>query len=680
MEIIERYISDLKSHDEEKRRQAVKFLGELRDRKLINTLIEAMGDQSWRVRKEATEAVLSFRDPDVVWSLIPGLRDGSNAGLRNSVLEAIIRIGPEAVPAVAGLLKDEDQDVRKFAADILGGIETPETIPLLIAALDDEEENVVATSAEYLGKRGDRRAIPPLLRLLKKDGFWIRFCALRAIGFLADEELEDEILPYLEDKELRKEAIDVLSRIGSKESFSRLTGIYPLSGPKERIRIMGALAGILGRISDRDAGSARDLIAILVRADLGDALADHIRENILEGNREKRMLAVTIAGYFPSPSIMEALVGLILDSDEEDDQWEAVCRSISEFPEEYLSSLFPYLISESTITKRKIARILGYMQYAPSLPKILPLVHDEDGHVRASIAVSLGHIGDKSAIMPLCNLLGDPYPDVREAAVRALLEMAPKDESANGMIKEIILSSLEEDNEMAREACLMVLAELADISVIPLFKRFLKDTSARVRKVALSGLGRLNTDHAMDIILTALTDEDPDIRTEAIRHLGNNGGGKYRNAVAAMVSDEDDAVAAEALRSLTAFSGEDPFEILRLSARESSGLKQLAAIRALCSLSGRRVLDAVMQVFPKGSNEVKKEVIRYVGKAGHSDHLQFIINHLEDPDWSIRIAAVEAISSLGDLDAVALLKEKYYPGEADAMVRRAMESTFEPVE
>ncbi len=674
----ERWLEEINSPDEEVRLRAVRDLASLRDEEHLGRLAEAMGDKSWRIRKEAAEAVTRFDYPKVIPHLLPGLRDESNAGRRNSVVEVLIRFGARVVPEVAGLLNDDDPDIRKFTVDILGGIDSPEVVPLLIRALEDESENVVAAAAEYLGLKHDHRAVSPLLTLLEKESFWLRFCALRALGQLASPGQEEEVLPFLEDPSLRMETIGILARIGGERAFARMLELHGVSSRRERSRILGALASILSRATPGEGKGIGELAGMIPGAGLGEEFEMYLCEVVQGEDGEEKRVAIRVSSLFPSEKVMAALVRNMQEAREEDQ--EEICRAMAEFPDEYMASLFPYLGTDSTLVRRQLVSVFGRRRYQPALSRLLPLIKDEDGHVRASVATALGHIGDKSAIMPLFDLLDDPYPDVRSAAVQALTEMASGNGETGEMIGRFISSAIDTSEERVTENFLLVLGSLADEALIPLFARFLKDPRSKIRRAALSGLGSLDTESGLEMILKALTDEDPDIRFEAVRHLGRSGNEKYLKPILAMVDDENDLVGAEALSSLGFFREGPVLQVLEREARRSPGLKQLAAVKALRSLGGEKEVKALTGLLPEAGPEARKEIINFLGDTGEKHHVSVILPCLDDKDWGIRLAAVNALGRLADEEALSLLKEKYYNLERDPLVRRAIEAVIQPGE
>ena len=157
----------LESSDAEERREAAVDLGRSGGR-AVPFLFRALADNDWRVRKTAVEALVGLADEQVINGLVQVLSCHDNAGARNSAIEALVHIGPDAVETLLRSLGSPDPDVRKFIVDILGDIRDTRSVPALIERFRDEDENVRVAAAEALGKIRDRRAVDALLGCLAR--------------------------------------------------------------------------------------------------------------------------------------------------------------------------------------------------------------------------------------------------------------------------------------------------------------------------------------------------------------------------------------------------------------------------------------------------------------------------------------------------------------------------------
>src|SRR6185295_3000189 len=82
----------------EQRRRAVKELVALRAPGVVPLFVRALGDEDWRVRKEASSLTPRVEPKEeLVQALSHALSDRENIGLRNAVVEALVSLGPDAV-------------------------------------------------------------------------------------------------------------------------------------------------------------------------------------------------------------------------------------------------------------------------------------------------------------------------------------------------------------------------------------------------------------------------------------------------------------------------------------------------------------------------------------------------------------------------------------------------------
>ncbi len=136
----------------EARRVAVQQIPKVVGAEGAELLKQALGDEDWRVRKEAASAAAALeRRDEVVAMLVSALEEGVNIGLRNAAVEALVAIGPAAVAPTIEALGRLDPDARKLAVEVLGGVADGRGTNALALALCDEDANVRVAAAEALG-------------------------------------------------------------------------------------------------------------------------------------------------------------------------------------------------------------------------------------------------------------------------------------------------------------------------------------------------------------------------------------------------------------------------------------------------------------------------------------------------------------------------------------------------
>jgi HEAT repeat protein len=215
-----RLIKDLLHPDASKRRSAAEELSQT-DERAVYPLIKALRDENPGVQDAAMRSLISIGGETTVYMVLPLLREDSY--LRNTAIIILKDIGAAAVPLLYPLLKDKDEDIRKFSVDLLMDIRegvSPEKISPL---LHDPNPNVRASAAKAAGALGYRDAVPDLLQALHDDE-WVCFSALEALGELKEETTADAVAGLLSGSPgpVRYAAVEALGKIGSTRSVTAL--------------------------------------------------------------------------------------------------------------------------------------------------------------------------------------------------------------------------------------------------------------------------------------------------------------------------------------------------------------------------------------------------------------------------------------------------------------------------
>ena len=119
----------------------------------VPDLIQVIGEGSaysedWAMRDSATQALINI-GPSAIPALIEALgHEDTTISARSSF--ALVEIGSEAIPALIAALGDRDREVRRRAAFVLARI-GPEAVPALLAALQDEDANTRKGGSYALG-------------------------------------------------------------------------------------------------------------------------------------------------------------------------------------------------------------------------------------------------------------------------------------------------------------------------------------------------------------------------------------------------------------------------------------------------------------------------------------------------------------------------------------------------
>jgi HEAT repeat protein len=165
------------STDPQVRQYAAYLLGEAKNPRAIQPLIEALVDFDKSVREQATLALSS--------------------------------IGKAAIEPLAAAMKEKKWETRYRAAEALGNIADEKVIKPLIAALKDNRDHVRYMAAKGLRELGDSDALEPMIILLKDENKYVRIMAVRALGAIGGKKVNAALARALEteDNEKVKETI-----------------------------------------------------------------------------------------------------------------------------------------------------------------------------------------------------------------------------------------------------------------------------------------------------------------------------------------------------------------------------------------------------------------------------------------------------------------------------------------
>ncbi len=171
------------------RQAAADALGWMADRRSVEVLVAALGDEDWKVCANAVIALGRLNDRRAVTPLV-ALISGSNPAMRLVAAGILGRLGDRRATApLVGLLDDADILVRAAGAEALGALGDPRSANPLARALEREwEDRTRLALIIALVQLKDTRALEPLLQILerKRGSLEQRPKAAELLGELGD--------------------------------------------------------------------------------------------------------------------------------------------------------------------------------------------------------------------------------------------------------------------------------------------------------------------------------------------------------------------------------------------------------------------------------------------------------------------------------------------------------------
>lgn len=339
---------------------------------------------------------------------------------RWEISKVFIQLGNVAIPRLIEILEDEDaeEEVRWYAARILGEFQHPDTIATLVQLLKNSDNQELKSMAASALSQMDTLAIGELTGLLSEEN--TRLLAVRSLSYIRRSEIIAPLLSVVEDPQatVRSAAIEALSSFHDERVPPVL--VKALDDFAATVR----RAAVTGLSSRSDLSDKLDLVTKLQPRlhDLNEDVACAAAIALSRMGSEKAAECLFQALISPQSSTKLQLESIRALS------WLGTASSL-----QYLQQAFNQSTSE--ILWLEIVTVLGRVQQpelttlaAEILLAILQSKHPatEIANIKNAIALSLGQLGKIESIQPLILLLADPEAQVRLHAIAALKTLAPE--------------------------------------------------------------------------------------------------------------------------------------------------------------------------------------------------------------------------------------------------------------
>lgn len=231
--------------------------------------------------------------------------------------------------------------------------------------------------------------------------------------------------------------------------------------------------------------------------------------------------------------------------------------------------------------------------------KLIKILENEEvlSDIRRHVSKALGRTGDKRAVSPLIETLGDPGigPNAKKALIKiGLPALLP------------LIDALGNKQTDIRKESVEILGCIGDDQAVEPLSKLLEDEDASIREQVIVSLGKIGGSRAIEMVTQSLGDKNPDVRKKAeINSIGNKNPEVRKKAV--MILGES------------------------------------GAPRAIELLIGR---------LKDSDFTIREQAAVFLGKIGDKQAVEPLIKHLNDSDSDVRIAALGALGEIGDARAI----------------------------
>ena len=497
----------------------------------------------WILRLEDQRVL---RDPDA-----PPREEIPAAAETSSAAEPPAATPPAAlrpVPDLVDLLADDAPRVRRRAALAVGRVGRSEGITPLAVALHDPEPEVRQMAAFALGLIGDEAAAEPLLLALRDSSPLVQGRAAEALGRLGVDGARDAIRELVSRYIIETYGIDPedLSYPQTPEVEAFRLGLYALAELRAFEPLASALlqpngqpviwwwpvADVLSRIDDARAfpalstlvgvqGSVGVSLAARGLGALGDPAAVAPLIELLDPERRDRrvlLAALRALAQFREPAATETLRQFVVRRDIDPMLRYETVAALAGRADPVVVQVFVELLSDPWPLMRAAAlRGLAEADAEMFLLVLSGIEPDSDWRVRVALADGLVYAGPEVAGPYLIGMLDDADRRVVPAVLSALVGLGVPEAGA------VLIEHLEDDDVVVKKTAATLLGVVQPPDAIEaLAKAYAaaaEDPEYLARAAIIDAAGAIGGAGGRDILTTALADRDWAVRIRAVQRL-----------------------------------------------------------------------------------------------------------------------------------------------------------------
>jgi HEAT repeat protein len=563
-------------------------------------------------------------------------------------------MGSAAVEPLLRLLRDSDDEVRNFAAVMLGSIRDLTAVAPLIESLGDPDVNVRHAAATGLGQIGAPEAVLPLVAALRSEP-WLQYPAINALAEIGDPRATPALLELIDHELLGGAVIEALGRLAGREALPRLVPFLEEPDPVLRTQAIQAVVAIEQRATAAGESLDPDVQAALRREDLVAHLLGLLHDDEFQN---RRTAAITL-GWLKEPRAVRPLVELLAEP------------ALEQYASHALVSIgfcdraaFEYGLAHADDAVRQGSiRCLAWIAPAEGIALVAPMIHDPAPAVRAEAVAAIGRLGDEDAAMLLFELLGDESELIQESAMGALSRLAPE------RVVPLLLQALASPEVQVRVRAAETLGLLRDTETAPALVALSRDSREDVRRAAIKALGEIEAPGVGGLLRSALSDPSSLVRQQAVLSIGQLGEPDAAADLLPVLGEPDPRLRFAALRALGQLRSPQAVPHVLPFLQDQKKELRFAAVEALGQIRAPEAVRPLIGALQDPDRNLRRAAVESLGFVGDPQAVPPLLLALEDEHWSVRCAAATALGRIRSVKATPALVERV--GDEDPTVRRA---------
>jgi HEAT repeat protein len=613
----------------------VKSKSDLKDRnarqKRLEKAVYAIRQGDDFEREKAIEYLVSHPTKKTVERLIPLLQE-KDTPTRMAVVEVLKEIGHANIEAIAGLLNDENEDIRVFSCEIMTAMRNPETIPYLIKVLGNGSESVKNAAVIALGEFNDERAVNALLGMLQDDQ-WIVFSAICSLGKSKHRAAIEPLLRVLRhsDEEVSLAACEALMGFEDNDILDKMFTILKGWSKKKRERYIEIIIQ-----------QGNENLFLRLKQNIGQELFEHLLSYVTF-KKTDLIPILKLMVHFKSMQTCEILLENLIKMDPEEPEYTQVLQFFSSLSQIWMNNIHEFLnkgdeyalaivqacslakvkISEDTLlasfltattpVRREIAKNAHTILAGNGYSLLKEAVNDQDGHVQSFAVTAIGSLRLKNLESEIIALSKKGFMDVRINALKALLVI--DNDEAMRLLMDFVNSDSTEDKKIYLAVAKNITGDLN----FPLIKTLIARNDEDIKRSAVNVIGNFIEDERYGKIFQKLLQID-NIPHEVLKIIKEKRLAQFKPFLNKIFSDSTKSLWTRyyALLALGALGDPTLFELFVQGLNDENSLIKIGSLKALSDLRDKKAIVYVEPLVNDTDDDVRSTAEFVIGSLGNS--------------------------------------------------------------
>jgi VWFA-related protein len=217
-------------------------------------------------------------------------------------------------------------------------------------------------------------------------------------------------------------------------------------------------------------------------------------------------------------------------------------------PPSHLEMLLGEIRADDVDLRADAAYELGFIGDDRAVRELRLALRDETARVRALAIEALVRLEATETVPDIAGRLGDPEPEVREAAGSALARFGPL--AVPHLLERVEKGARKRRARRVLIGAVLILGRIGDDRALPSLSAVLEHGPVKARPAAAKALGDLGLSEGILSLRAALADDSSEVRLEALRSIVAIAGAAARPIVEDYLTGETDPSLRAAARSL----------------------------------------------------------------------------------------------------------------------------------